>query len=40
MLTGIGAGHVAEWLRKGLQNPVPRFNSGRGLQPLATGSPQ
>src|SRR5262249_49564370 len=24
-------GHVAEWLRNGLQNRVPRFNSGRGL---------
>jgi hypothetical protein len=22
---------VAEWLRNGLQNRVPRFNSGRGL---------
>ena len=29
-------GHVAEWLRNGLQNRVPRFNSGRGLQHLAT----
>ena len=29
-----GLGHVAEWLRNGLQNRVPRFNSGRGLQPL------
>jgi hypothetical protein len=28
-------GHVAEWLRNGLQNRVPRFNSGRGLQHLA-----
>ena len=27
-------GHVAEWLRNGLQNRVPRFNSGRGLQSL------
>jgi hypothetical protein len=27
-------GHVAEWLRNGLQNRVPRFNSGRGLQPF------
>jgi hypothetical protein len=27
-------GHVAEWLRNGLQNRVPRFNSGRGLQNL------
>ena len=27
-------GHVAEWLRSGLQIRVPRFNSGRGLQPL------
>jgi hypothetical protein len=26
-------GHVAEWLRSGLQIRVPRFNSGRGLQP-------
>jgi hypothetical protein len=25
---------VAEWLRNGLQNRVPRFNSGRGLQQL------
>jgi hypothetical protein len=24
-------GHVAEWLRRGLQNLLPRFNSGRGL---------
>jgi hypothetical protein len=24
---------VAEWLRSGLQNRLPRFNSGRGLQP-------
>ena len=24
---------MAEWLRNGLQNRVPRFNSGRGLQP-------
>jgi len=24
-------GHVAEWLRNGLQNRVLRFNSGRGL---------
>jgi hypothetical protein len=27
-------GHVAEWLRNGLQNRVLRFNSGRGLQPF------
>jgi hypothetical protein len=29
-------GHVAEWLRNGLQNRVHQFNSGRGLhlQPL------
>jgi hypothetical protein len=27
-----GNGHVAEWLRNGLQNRVPQFNSGRGLQ--------
>ena len=26
-------GDVAEWLRSGLQNRLPRFNSGRGLQP-------
>ena len=25
-------GHVAEWLRSGLQNRVHRFNSGRGLE--------
>jgi hypothetical protein len=24
-------GHVAEWLRNGLQNRVHQFNSGRGL---------
>ena len=30
-LTGRRKGHVAEWLRNGLQNRVPRFNSGRGL---------
>jgi hypothetical protein len=29
---GAPQGHVAEWLRNGLQNRVPRFNSGRGLQ--------
>jgi hypothetical protein len=33
-------GHVAEWLRNGLQNRVPRFNSGRGLQPFAHAVPQ
>ena len=27
-------GHVAEWLRSGLQNRLHQFNSGRGLQPL------
>ncbi len=27
-------GHVAEWLRSGLQIRVPRFNSGRGLQKI------
>src|ERR1700742_4266368 len=27
-------GHVAEWLRSGLQNRLRRFNSGRGLQQL------
>jgi hypothetical protein len=26
-------GHVAEWLRNGLQNRVHQFNSGRGLHP-------
>jgi hypothetical protein len=30
---GSAYGHVAEWLRSGLQNRLPRFNSGRGLQP-------
>ncbi len=36
-------GDVAEWLGKGLQNPVPRFDSGRRLEnrdprgPLAQG---
>jgi hypothetical protein len=25
-------GHVAEWLRSGLQNRLHQFNSGRGLQ--------
>jgi hypothetical protein len=25
-------GHVAEWLRRGLQILAPRFDSGRGLQ--------
>jgi hypothetical protein len=29
-------GHVAEWLRSGLQNRLPRFNSGRGLQSFPT----
>jgi hypothetical protein len=28
-------GHVAEWLRSGLQNRLPRFNSGRGLHARA-----
>ena len=28
-------GHVAEWLRNGLQNRVHQFNSGRGLQPIS-----
>jgi hypothetical protein len=27
-------GHVAEWLRSGLQNRLHQFNSGRGLQYL------
>ena len=32
---GTGAiGHVAEWLRSGLQIRAPRFDSGRGLQTL------
>ncbi len=26
------SGRVVEWLHRGLQNPVHRFNSGRGLQ--------
>jgi hypothetical protein len=26
-----GWGHVAEWLRSGLQNRLHQFNSGRGL---------
>jgi len=30
---------VAEWLRNGLQNRVPRFNSGRGLQDFAPLGP-
>lgn len=28
-------GGVAEWLGKGLQNPVHRFNSGPRLEPIA-----
>ena len=31
---GNAYGHVAEWLRSGLQNRLPRFNSGRGLHQL------
>ena len=33
-------GHVAEWLRNGLQNRVHQFNSGRGLHinPLRNNS--
>ncbi len=27
-------GHVADWLRSGLQNRLPRFNSGRGLHKI------
>ena len=27
-------GHVAEWLRNGLQNRVHQFNSGRGLHEI------
>lgn len=30
-------GGVAEWLGKGLQNPLPRFNSGRRLGGLGRG---
>jgi hypothetical protein len=30
-LRPVSFGHVAEWLRSGLQNRLPRFNSGRGL---------
>jgi hypothetical protein len=29
--TNIAFGDVAEWLRRGLQNPVHQFNSGRRL---------
>ena len=29
-------GHVAEWLRNGLQNRVHQFNSGRGLHPTVS----
>src|SRR5215510_887463 len=36
---GAPQGHVAEWLRNGLQNRVPRFNSGRGLQTKLTTLP-
>ena len=32
-------GHVAEWLRSGLQIRAPRFDSGRGLQSLAQAFP-
>jgi hypothetical protein len=28
-------GHVAEWLRNGLQNRVHQFNSGRGLHSIS-----
>jgi hypothetical protein len=28
-------GHVAEWLRTGLQNRLRRFNSGRGLHSIS-----
>ena len=27
-------GHVAEWLRSGLQNRLHQFNSGRGLHQI------
>src|ERR1700722_7692594 len=30
------SGHVAEWLRSGLQNRLRRFNSGRGLHFLTS----
>jgi hypothetical protein len=30
-------GHVAEWLRSGLQNRLHQFNSGRGLQSIPLG---
>jgi hypothetical protein len=30
-------GHVAEWLRNGLQNRVHQFNSGRGLHHTING---
>jgi hypothetical protein len=32
---GAWIGHVAEWLRSGLQIRAPRFDSGRGLHNLA-----
>ena len=37
-----GHGGVAEWLGKGLQNPVLRFNSGRRLEtgPRYSAAPQ
>jgi len=28
-------GHVPEWLWSGLQNRLPRFNSGRGLHEIS-----
>ena len=31
---------MAEWLRNGLQNRVPRFNSGRGLHPRCRAHPR
>src|SRR5215211_6157409 len=33
-LRRVDVGHVAEWLRNGLQNRVRRFNSGRGLHSI------
>ena len=30
---------MAEWLRSGLQNRLPRFNSGRGLHPISISDP-
>ena len=35
---GLQHGDVAEWLGRGLQNLVPRFNSGRRLSGFRTGN--